>query len=109
MAYDSPFSTPASTPLRLQLIDLSTPWSDVSLEERGSPIRIVNFDHAHSVTRKTRFRRYHRAIWPAVFLVIGSLWFWGGNPEAQTRVDQNLAPDIEGLQFVDVNHPGIRV
>ncbi|TVY41066.1 hypothetical protein LSUB1_G003364 [Lachnellula subtilissima] len=82
MVHNSSFSTPASTSFRLQLIEFSTPWSDVSLEERGLPNRIVTFDHAHS--------------------------FWGRNPAAQTKVNQRLAPDIEGLQFIDVNHSGIR-
>lgn len=109
MVYNSPLSTPANTPLRLQLIDFSTPWSDVRLEERGSPIRIVTFEHAPGVTRKTRFRRNYRTIWPAIFLIIGSLWFWAGNQEAQEEVNQKLAPDIEGLQFIDVHHPGFRV
>ncbi|TVY48089.1 hypothetical protein LOCC1_G002053 [Lachnellula occidentalis] len=108
MVYNSPFSSPANTPLQLQLIDFSTPSSNVRLEERGSPIRIVTLDHAPSVTRKTRFRRYHRAIWPAIFLIIGSLCFWAGNQKAQKKVSQELAPNIEGLQFIDVNHPGIR-
>ncbi|TVY20667.1 hypothetical protein LARI1_G001184 [Lachnellula arida] len=108
MVYNTPLSTPANTPLRLQLIGFSPPWSDVRLEERGSPIRIVTSEHVPSVTRKTRFRRNHRTIWPAIFLIIGSLWFWAGNQEAQKKVNQKLAPDIEGLQFIDVNHPGIR-
>ena len=109
MVDNSPLSTPDTTPLRVQLIDSSTPWSDVRLEERESPIRIVTFDHVPGATRKTRFRCYHRAIWPAIFLIIGSLWFWAGKQEAQKKVNQKSAPDIEGLQFIDVNHPDIRV
>lgn len=121
MGYSSTFSTPGSTPLRLQLIESSSPWSDILLQEqtfhafsspiRESPIRIGTFNHAPGGTRKTRFRRYHRALWLAIFLVVGSLGFWIGKRSTQSRnkVNKLSIPSIEGLQFIDVNHPGLRV
>lgn len=115
MVYKSPFSTPDQSPLRVHLIDSSTPWSDVLLEERAiqvssSPIPIGRFNHIPGV--QTRLRRSYRPVWLALLLILGCVWFWKGGKQSaaqsQNRINHPV-PDIEGLQFVDVSQPGIRV
>jgi hypothetical protein len=115
MVYQSPLSTPDQSPLRVHLIDSSTPWSDVLLDERAihisfSPIPIGRFNHVPSV--KTQLRRCYRPVWLALLLVLGWVWFWMGGKQnaAQSQNRINLSvPNIEGLQFIDVSHPEIRV
>jgi hypothetical protein len=107
MGYRSPYSTPKNTPSPLELIDASTPWSEVFLEEHaavqlGTPRTLP--DNLRK-TFRTYARSWNRTIWLAVFMVAVLSWsLLGGNPEVLNR-----PVNVDGLQFIDASHPNIRV
>ncbi|TVY68783.1 hypothetical protein LSUE1_G006151 [Lachnellula suecica] len=113
--YDSPSSTTEWTPLRLHLIDSSTPWSDVVLEERSfrissPPIPIGKF-YLPNRSYRSRLRRYNRLMCLMVVVTFVALWLWLGGrpaPQQQRKIEKPYVANIEGLQFIRANNPHIR-
>lgn len=110
-----PYSTPEYTPPRPEIVDASTPWSDVLLEEYTT-IRnesTQTYKELLRSTLKSTLRYWNRPLWLAALLVAGIWWSFSGGiylpnlPENSEML--NLRVNIEGLQFIDATHPYIRV
>lgn len=116
MVYHSPYSTPDGTPLAPDIIEASTPWSDVLLEDLRTtiqfnpPTRLIR-KYGYG-SHKTRFRGWGKALWLSLFVIVGSWWvFWRGQ-NGRYRGEKKIAvdlPTLDGLHFIDANHPYIRV
>ncbi|KAH7409521.1 hypothetical protein BKA64DRAFT_570688 [Cadophora sp. MPI-SDFR-AT-0126] len=73
MVYHSPYSTPDGTPLAPEVVEASTPWSDVLLEDLQTTI---HFNAPTQLIRKygygshkARSRGWGKAFWLSVFVV----------------------------------------
>ncbi|KAH7336059.1 hypothetical protein BKA65DRAFT_458560 [Rhexocercosporidium sp. MPI-PUGE-AT-0058] len=78
MVYHPPYSTPDSTPLAPEIIEASTPWSDVLLEDLRTTIQ---FNPTTRLIRKyrygyheTRLRSWGKALWLSLFVVYVGRW-----------------------------------
>ncbi|KAL2069198.1 hypothetical protein VTL71DRAFT_15536 [Oculimacula yallundae] len=115
MVYHSPYSTPESTPLAPEVVEATTPWSDVIIED----LRItIPFNTPSLLIRrygfgshKTRFRGWGKSLWLSLFVVAG-LWlaFWKRQDSRYLgeRIMAVDLPTLDGLQFFDATHPYIR-
>ena len=116
MIYHSPYSTPDGTPLAPEVIEVSTPWSDVLLEDLRTTIQ---FNPPTRPTRrcgyaphKTHIRGRRMLLWLSVVVVVGLWWGWLRGQDSRYRGERKIIlddPSLDGLQFIDANHPYIRV
>ncbi|KAL5317291.1 hypothetical protein ACEPPN_014386 [Leptodophora sp. 'Broadleaf-Isolate-01'] len=116
MVYHSPYSTPDGTPLAPEVVEASTPWSDVLLEDLRTtiqfnpPIRLIR--KYRYGPHKTRFRGWGKALWLSLFVVVGIWWAFLRQQDEGYRSEKKMVEDLpalDGLQFIDANHPYIRV
>jgi len=115
MACSSPLLTPESTPIRPEIIETSTPWSDILLEEfqisdRFSRPSAYKYRPTKFSICRTRVRTQSKILWLSILAIVGLLW---AVTRGQTRLSDErvLAAQskLEGLQFIAANHPSIRV
>jgi hypothetical protein len=116
MGYSSPLLTPECTPIRPEVVETSTPWSDILLEELRTAIQ---FDPPRQINRygvtngrscRTSLRNQSKIVWLAIMVIFGLLWVMKGGKKAFSNESKLVAqPKLDGLQFFDVNHPSIRV
>ncbi|KAH6710763.1 hypothetical protein BKA61DRAFT_658609 [Leptodontidium sp. MPI-SDFR-AT-0119] len=115
MVYHSPYSTPDGTPLAPEVVEASTPWSDVLLEDLRTtiqfnpPIRLIR-KYGYG-PHKTRFRGWGKALWLSLFVVVGIWWAFLRQQDEGYRSEKKMVenlPALDGLQFIDANHPYIR-
>jgi hypothetical protein len=116
MAYSSPLLTPECTPIRPEIVESSTPWSDILLEEIrtalhfDSPSPISRYGVPKGGTCRTRLRSRGRILCLTVLVIVGLLWaLKGGGKAIEDESKLVSEPKLEGLQFIDANHPSIRV
>jgi hypothetical protein len=108
MAYKSLLPTPERTPRRPQIVEASTPWSEVSEKKYGG---------AKHGTFRAPSRSLSRLFWLTILLTIGVWWV-----VRLGKVGRAISEDDEyynklasqqlkhnGLQFIDATHPYIRV
>lgn len=116
MGYRSPYSTPEDTPLRPEIVEASTPWSDVLLEEHAT-LRIdapMSYKELLRSTLKAQLRSWNRTLWLAIFLVAGISWSLLGGTKYMASLPDNAEGlshpvEVDGMQFIDATHPYIRV
>ncbi|KUJ23323.1 uncharacterized protein LY89DRAFT_755212 [Mollisia scopiformis] len=115
MSYRSLYSTPENTPLRPQIVEASTPWSEVSLEDhashrfespRGYRKLIRSFFRAH-------LRNWNRTLWLAMFLAYVGRWLstsdgvhkHGSFPEKQSLQSATIpAKPLPALPFLPLTN-----
>jgi hypothetical protein len=115
----SPWSTPEDTLPRVSVVDCSTPCSENALRDLRTAfgfytsLRLLSkFSFGSSGTQRTRLRNFILLIWTTAS-TIALLWWWLEG-ERQTVLFQhriNLSsgwPALDGLQFIDADHPYIR-
>lgn len=116
MGYRSPYSTPENTLSPPEVIDASTPWSEVFLEEHVA--LQLNTPQSLSDRLRNAFRTHslswNRTIWLAVVLAAGLLWSLLSGTKYVVSLPGsadvfNHQTNVEGLQFIDATHPYIRV
>jgi hypothetical protein len=120
MAYSSPFCTPDGTPLRVRVVESSTPWSEILLQEVRTTIRFDSsqrltgrFGYTSTASYRTRVRSLSRLLGLTILVII--LMWWGldsGKHRIQIRYEvthTSTQPKLDGLQFVDASHPYIHV
>lgn len=111
----SPCSTPQYTPLQPEIVDASTPWSDVILEEYALTHNDSSQKYRQLIrgTLKSSLRHWNRPLWLAVLLIAGIWWSFSREiylPSLAENVEMlNSQVNVEGLQFIDATHPYIRV
>ncbi len=119
MVYHSSLSTPDGTPLIREVIEVSTAWSDVLLEDLQTtfqfnpPSRMIRgYGQMSYATFRTRLRGWGRVLWLSMFVVVGLWWVFQRDTHYRfrdgTKIELDL-PRLDGLQFIDSNHPYIRV
>jgi hypothetical protein len=116
MGYSSPLLTPESTPIRPEIVESSTPWSDILLEELRTEIQFNppslrgRYGVAKGGTCRTRLRNQSRIVWLTILVMVGLLW---GRHRGKSAIEDEsklvTTPKLEGLQFIDASHPSIRV
>ncbi|KAI9056185.1 hypothetical protein LZ554_001113 [Drepanopeziza brunnea f. sp. 'monogermtubi'] len=115
--YRSPLSTPGGTPRTPEIIETSTPWSDVLLEDLHTtiqfhpPVRLVRrYGIGSHGTFKMRLRRWGKALWLSLFLLLLCLWLSqrGHQIHVQGQTEELDLPNLDALQFIDANHPYLR-
>lgn len=119
MGYHSPFSTPEGTPLTPEIIDTSTPWSDVLLEdlrttiEFNQPAKLLRrYGYANRNSCKSYLRGWSKAIWLSLIVVVGVWWGLRARRERALQSDERKAliqPKLDGLKHIEASHPYIRV
>ncbi|KAK6586667.1 hypothetical protein PZA11_001724 [Diplocarpon coronariae] len=116
MGSRSSFTTPDSTSLAPELVEDSPPWSEVLLGELRTTIQlnpsarlIRKYGSASHRTWRARLRGGSKALWLSFFLAIGLWWKLQRRPSSDGE-DQSYPyqPTLDGLQFIDANHPHIR-
>ncbi len=115
MGYKTPYSTPQNTPLRSDVVEAATPWSEVRLEECTANQTNVpmNYGDLLRSTINGHLRSLGRSLWLAIFLVAAIWWSLSGRsyminlPDDAEMLDTQVK--IEGMQFIDASHPYIRV
>ncbi|PBP22147.1 LigA protein [Diplocarpon rosae] len=117
MGYHSSFTTPGSTPFAPESVEASPPWSDSLLGELRTtiqfnpPARVVyKYGSASHRTLRTGLRGWSKALWLSFLLVLGLWWMLQGRLSSRNQYQQNTLhqPKLDGLQFIDANHPYIR-
>ena len=120
MAYTTPLYTPDGTPLRIQVVESSTPWSEILLEELRTSIRFHNsprlrgrFSYASTASYRTRLRSFSRIVWLGILIII-LLWWRLGRGKQSMRMNDEISqtstqPNLDCLQFIDASHPYIHV
>jgi hypothetical protein len=117
MAYISLDPTPDGTPLRIKVVECSTPYSEVRLGELQTPIRfdtppmLGRYQYASNGTLRARLRCLSRLIWLTVLVVIVLSWSLSQRSRTvQYEIKQLYGPSsLVGLQFIDATHPYLRV
>lgn len=115
MDIQSPWSTPESSPPRVSMVDFSTPCNTLrelrtALRSSASPT-LPGRSGSNSIQR-TRLQYFVLLAWTSI-LTIALLW-WFLNGEKQTILLKNILnlpsglPALDGLQFIDADHPYIR-
>jgi len=108
MAYKSPLPTPERTPRRPQIVEASSPWSEVPEKKYGG---------AKHGTFRTPSRNLNRLFWLTILLMMGVWWVvWLGKVGRAISEDDEYYNKLasqqlrhDGLQFIDATHPFIRV
>lgn len=116
MGYHSPYSTPDGTPLAPEVVEASTPWSDVLLEDLRTTIQFnptirLMRKYGYSA-HKSRFRGWGKALWLGLFVVVAFSWAFLRRQDPRYHAEMKAIidlPTLDGLQFIDANHPYIRV
>jgi hypothetical protein len=117
MGYSSPLlMPPESTPIRPEVVEASTPWSDILLEELRT---VTRFDpliptSRYGVANRRNvgmcLRSQSKILWLAILVIAGLLWGHRAGKKAFSYESKLVAqPKLDGLQFLDANHPSIRV
>jgi hypothetical protein len=120
MGFKSPLSTPGKISSEYSTTrEPSTPWSDILLEELRNTIQVTSPSRLlkrYKTGDVEILRRRNRLIWLAILLAIGLTYainrLHHGNDLLILTSDKKgnyLIPDLNGLQFIDANHPYIRV
>ncbi|KAF4633127.1 hypothetical protein G7Y89_g4999 [Cudoniella acicularis] len=118
MGFTSNFDSREGTPIRVSIVECSTPWSEILLEEQSttyfSPQSATGrrFSLASFMACKTRPHRLHKAVWFTVFLVIAA-WLilnpTGEYMELERQSETELTThNLEGLQFIAASHTFMR-
>jgi hypothetical protein len=111
----SPFLTPECTPTRPEIVDASTPWSDILLEElRTATQSGSRIPRRYGVAKfgscRTHLRNQSRILWLTFLVIVGLFCAVKGGRQAVSDASKIVAqPKLDGLQFVGANHPSIRV
>lgn len=108
---DSIYSSPEKTPQTPKIVESSTPWSDVLLGNLAGRYRfqsppIVGHEDVHRAGLTFRKSILGRFWWIAsAFLLV---WLASiGRLQYRTKIVGR--PKLEILQFIDSNHPNVRV
>lgn len=116
MGNSSPFMTPECTPIRPEIVDVSTPWSDILLEELRTAIQFdpprprSRYGGSKGTSCSTRLRKQRKIIWLTAIMILGFLWaLKRGQKHSENESKMIDKQKLDGLQFVDANHPSIRV
>lgn len=101
----------------LLTIEVSTPWTEILLEERRktptfSPPIFKPKPSLPSAYR-SRFGRSHKGTWLAILVTIAGLLYltqgaWKSDIQ-RPGISIVVPPSFEGLQFINANHPLLRV
>jgi hypothetical protein len=116
MGYISPLLTPECTPIRPEIVESSTPWSDILLEELRTAIQFdppsprSRYGVAKGGTYRKRLRNQHRILCLTTLVIVGFLWaLHHGKRSIEDEGKLAGTLRLEGLKFIDANHPSIRV
>jgi hypothetical protein len=115
MDCSSPLLTPECTPARPEIVETSTPWSDVLLEELQTAGQFrrpgsQRYRSAKFANCRTRFRYQNKILCLTILMLFGLLLAErGGRRGPWDDSELVTQPKLEGLQFIDANHPSIRV
>jgi hypothetical protein len=115
MGLSTRFPTPERTPNRPEIADASTPWSNILLEElRARTQPDANPPRRHGFAKfggcGSRRRNQSRIFWLTILVILGLSWVKRGGRKAVFDGGGWAAqPQLAGLQFLDSNHPSIRV
>ena len=114
----SPWSTPESMAPRISIVDISTPCSEQALGNFGTvfgfgrPPGLLEKLAFDLTPQRTRLRNFVLLIWFTT-LTIAVIWWWLDS-ERQTILFHyktslpSGSPALDGLQFIDADHPFIR-
>jgi hypothetical protein len=114
------FLTPERAPLRAQVVENPTPWSEILLDGRQAatpftarPALQTSNILGSGIPTKARLYRFRRLLWPILFVTIGCFMLSGlgksGTQALQKSKIAALPISVEGLQFIDASHPNFRV
>lgn len=116
MGNNSPFMTPECTPMRPEIVDVSTPWSDILLEELRTAIQFdrprqrSRYGASQGTSCSKRLRKQRRIIWLTAIMMLGLLWtLKRGEKHSEDGNKMIAKQNLDGLQFIDAGHPYIRV
>jgi hypothetical protein len=110
----SPWSTSESSPLRVSIVDSSTPCNELSLVFRTSPRLSARYGFgSSSTTQRARLRDFVLLVWIISFTVIFLWWLLNRDRETslfsyKINLSSSGLPTLDGLQFIDAAHPYIR-
>ncbi|PMD65203.1 uncharacterized protein K444DRAFT_659492 [Hyaloscypha bicolor E] len=111
---NSLFLTPECTPNRPEIVDASTPWSDILLEELRTATQSDSrtpkrYGVAKFGSCRTHLRNQSRILWLTFLVIVGLFCAVKGGKQAVSDESKLVAqPELDGLQFVGANHPSIR-
>jgi hypothetical protein len=116
MGYSSPLLTPECTDLRPEVVEASTPWSDILLEELRTAIRfepqspIRRYGVATGRSCRTRLRNQSRILSLAILVLVSLLWATKRGKNTFSNKSKLVSqPGFDGLQFLNASNPSIRV
>ena len=115
MGYSSSLLTPQCTPSRPEVVEASTPWSDILLGElrttiQSDPPNQRGYGAGKFGSCRTRLRNQSRILWLTILVIVSLLWAVKGGSKLMLDENQLVPqPKLDGLQFIDANHPSIRV
>jgi len=117
---ESPWSTPAAALNSIQVVESSSPWSEIVFGELNTEIGFEpspdfkgQFFQKPTSSRRARLRNLSRLLWVSMAVVIIT-WWWVNKEERSRQFSpkenqSNTGPNLEGLHFIDANNPQIRV
>lgn len=120
MAYRALLRTPDGNPLRIQVVESSTPRSEILRQELRTTIRFHNpprltgsFGYTSTAGYRSHVRSFSRILWLAVLTII-LLWWWLERGKQSMHLSYeasqtSMQPNLDGLQFIDASHPYIHV
>ncbi|CZT50970.1 uncharacterized protein RSE6_12047 [Rhynchosporium secalis] len=115
MVYHSSYSTPDSTPLAPEVVEVTTPWSDISVEDLRPKIKFnqntLKIRRFGCGSYKTRFRGWGRAMWLSWFVIAAIWWAFSQRSDGHYLIEKQTFFDLstlDGLKYIDATHPYIR-
>lgn len=118
MVLNSVLSTLGHSPVSPEVIESSTQWSDVFLEEfhskihfQSPPTLVGRYGYTPRGTWKTRLRKSSKFVWISFFFLIFLWWATDGTQKRMLpdETDNVETESLDGLKFIDGHHPYIRV
>jgi hypothetical protein len=115
MSCNSPFLTPECSPIRPEVVEVSTPWSDVLLQDLRLAVELdpripTRYGVVTGRSYRTRFRGQSKIVWLAILVLVGLLWaLKGGKNKISIKSKLVTHQSLDGLQFINSSDPAIRV
>jgi hypothetical protein len=115
MSCNSPLLTPECSPIRPEVVEASTPWSDVLLEDLRLALELdpripIRYGVVTGRNCRTRFRGQNKIVWLAILVIVGLLWaLKAGKNKVLIKSKLVTHQSLDGLQFINSSDPAIRV